>query len=379
MRFRAGILCLCLALAATRPRPVLAQTAADSAQAILEAAQVLERDGRTELARELLRYLRQRWPDSPAARAARDRIEALPAAPLSPFGRTSFIAYHTLYGAFLGVAIPAALGAEDPEPFGAGLLLGAPLGFFASRAWGRSRPLTDGQAGVVQFGSFWGGWLGFALQSVLDLGEETICDGDVCFFDTPATARWTAGVVGSVAGLSAGLLAARRPIAGGTSSLIFHGSLWGTWYGVAAGIFTDAEDDDLLTAALIGGNAGLLLAIPMARVGRPTSSRVRIASAGGLAGGLAGLGTVLLFSIEGDKAVIATTAASVTLGLILGASLGKDGLHRADGGPLLLAPALVSGDGPLRLGLPLPVPARLPAESGRITTGWRLSLLDARF
>ncbi|HEX9894636.1 MAG TPA: hypothetical protein VGA78_11970, partial [Gemmatimonadales bacterium] len=91
------------------------------------------------------------------------------------------------------------------------------------------------------------------------------------------------------------------------------------------------------------------------------------------------LGTVLLFSIEGDKGVIATTTAGVTLGLILGASLGKDGPDRAGGGALLFAPALLSGEGRPRLGLPLPMPARLPAESDRITTGWRLSLLDARF
>ena len=52
-----------------------------------------------------------------------------------------------LYGAFLGAAIPAALGADDPEGYGAGLLVGAPLGFFASRAYAKNPAITDGQAG----------------------------------------------------------------------------------------------------------------------------------------------------------------------------------------------------------------------------------------
>jgi hypothetical protein len=153
MRLRLFFFAIILVLS---PRAALGQTAEDSARAVLETARVLERDGRTELARDLLRYLRMRWPGTEAAREAQLRIDVLPATSLTGFGRTSFIVYHTLYGAFLGVAVPAAFDAEGPEPYGAGLLIGVPLGFFGSRAWGRSRPLTDGQAGIVQFGSFWG-------------------------------------------------------------------------------------------------------------------------------------------------------------------------------------------------------------------------------
>ena len=57
---------------------------------------------------------------------------------------------------------------------GVGLLLGAPAGFFASRAYARSRPLSDGQARAITLGGTWGTWQGFGWASVLDLGTETV-------------------------------------------------------------------------------------------------------------------------------------------------------------------------------------------------------------
>ena len=379
MRLWVALSGLLLAAALVRPSIGSAQTAADSAQAILEAARMLERDGRTDLARDLLEHLRRRWPESPAAQAALEQMRGLPREELSAFSRTSFVAYHTLYGAFLGVAIPAAFGADDPEPFGAGLLIGAPLGFIGSRLYERKHRLTDGQAGLIEFGSFWGAWQGLGLQLALDISEETTCDFDVCFTETAGTAVWTSAVIGSVVGLGTGLYVARNPVAGGTSSLIFHSSLWGTWYGVATGILLDAEDDNLLGAALIGGNTGLVLAAIAAPQWRPTSSRVRIISAAGLAGGLAGLGTVLLFNIEDDKGIIATTAAGSTLGLVLATALGRDQGQQLGQESLPLAPALLSGEGRLRWGIPVPTPVTLELNNGDRATAWRVGLLQARF
>ena len=67
MRLRLFFFAIILVLS---PRAALGQTAEDSARAVLETARVLERDGRTELARDLLRYLRMRWPGTEAAREA---------------------------------------------------------------------------------------------------------------------------------------------------------------------------------------------------------------------------------------------------------------------------------------------------------------------
>ncbi len=360
---RLRAVCL-IAIALCVPQLVRAQqTGADSAQAILNAAQVLEREGRNDMARDLMRYLVARWPDSPAAATARAQFPTLPTESLGGFGRTSFITYHVLYGAFLGVAIPAAAGAEDPEGYGVGLLLGAPLGFFGSRAIAKNPAMTDGQAGIIQFGSFWGTWQGFGWQAALDIGEEEICDSFGCYTNESDTAPWAVAVAGGLTGFAAGVLAAQRPIAGGMSSMIFHGSLWGTYYGLAiASILEDenssSDDDDVLTAALIGGNVGLLAAIPLASAWKPTSSRVRVASAAGLAGGLAGIGVALIADVDESKDVFAITTVGVTAGLIAGYALGKNSNERLASINVPLAPALVSGVGKAKIGIPIPYPKK---------------------
>ena len=351
------------------------QSGADSAQAVLNAAQVLQREGQNDIARDLMRYLVRRWPDSPAAAAARAQFPTRPTESLGGFGRTSFVAYHVLYGSFLGVAVPAALGADGPEGYGLGLLLGAPLGFFASKAYAKNPAITDGQAGIIQFGSFWGTWQGFGWQSVLDIGENEFCDGDICYTDDSETAPWAMAIAGGLTGLGAGLLAARNPISGGMSSMVFHSSLWGTYFGLAAAILAEGDDggsdgDDRLTAALIGGNVGLLFAIPAAKAWKPTSSRVRIASAAGLAGGLAGLGIVLLTSTDDTQGAIAITTGGAVAGLIAGAAFGKDKNQGLAQISLPIAPALVSGVGKAKLGIPLPYPTK---------GGVGVSLVDFRF
>ena len=364
MLFRRLTVAFLFALALLAPRPSQAQqTGADSAQAVLNAAQVLEREGRNDMARDLMRYLVRRWPDSPAAATARAQFPTLPTESLGGFGRTSFIAYHVLYGAFLGAAIPAALGADDPEGYGVGLLLGAPLGFFGSRAIAKNPVMTDGQAGIIQFGSFWGTWQGFGWQAALDLGEDEFCDADFCYTVDSDTAPWAYAVAGGLTGFAFGMLAARKPIAGGTSAMIFHSSLWGTYFGVAAAeLLRDedggGDDDDVLTAALIGGNVGLLAAIPLAAAWKPTSSRVRVASAAGLAGGLAGIGVALIADVEETKSVFAITTVGVTAGLIAGYALGKDNTSRLANISVPLAPALVSGVGKPKIGIPIPYPKK---------------------
>jgi hypothetical protein len=84
--------------------------------------------------------------------------------------------FATLYGLWLGVAVPTALGADDGEAYGAGLLVGGPLGLFSARAVTRSRSLTEGQVRAISWGGIWGTWQGFGVAEVLDIGEDVICD-----------------------------------------------------------------------------------------------------------------------------------------------------------------------------------------------------------
>jgi len=358
-------------------------TRADSAEALLRAARVLEANGEVTLARRLYQVLAQRFPETTAAREGRAASAGLVAEEeFRGFAEASYVGYHTVFGAFLGVAVPAALGVDDNEPYGVGLLVGAPLGFFGSRAYGRGRALSAGQAGVMSFGSFWGVWQGIGWRAALDIASADICDFDVCYQGDSDTAPWVAAVIGGVAGLGAGILASHARVSAGTSSLIFNASLWGTWYGIAAGVFANAEDDALLTAALIGGNVGLLAAIPGAMAWRPTAARVRTISALGLAGGLAGLGGALLASADTEEAIIGLITGGVTAGLITGVAITKDRASTPDLAsriPPMPAGVLTFRDG-WTVGVPLPAPAIIPVASRR---GWvpglRVPVLDASF
>lgn len=364
------------------PLPAAAQqTPADSAQVLLDAARLLRAQGRTRLADDVIRVLVTRYPGTPAALAAAALAPTVTEPGATQFGKTGFYIYSTLYGGFLGVAIPAAFGADGPEPYGVGLLVGAPLGFFGSRALAKSRNLTDGQAGVINFGSLWGTWQGIGWQQVFEWGEKTTCDYD-CTTESD-TAPWAAAVIGGVTGLGTALLASRGPVRAGTPTMIFNGSFWGTWYGLVTAILTDLDDKDdgTLTAALIGGNIGLLAAIPLNHAWRPSPSQVRLASAGGLAGGLAGLGFVLLFQVEDDKGGMAIASLGTTAGLVTGALLARN--HGPEPGEsALFDQGLVNVRDGVRLGIPLPTPTLIPldkAKGPRYEPGFRFTLFDARF
>jgi len=376
-----SLLLLATLLAAAPSRLPAQQTASDSAQVLLDAARLLERQGYSDLARELLRIVAERYRGTAAGLGAVEAQARLGAPQVTGFGRTGFLLYNTLYGGFLGVAIPAAFGADGTEAYGAGLLIGAPLGFFASKAYASSRRLTDGQAGIIDFSSFWGTWQGFGWQAVFDIGDEEICEIDFCYENGSDTAPWAAGVIGGLTGLATGVLLSRSPVAAGTSSMVFNGGLWGTWYGVVIGVLADLEDDDLLAAALIGGNAGVLAAIPAALAWKPTPSQVRIATAGGLAGGLAGAGLALLVNSDDEKATIGMIAGGTTVGLVTGALLGRN--RRATGEEsALIDPALLTIRDGLRIGIPMPMPTAIPVDRPRgrsMVPGLRVQLLDARF
>jgi len=368
--------------------PLQAQVSrADSAAVLLDAAQAFRARGETRVADQILRMILRRFPDTPAAEIARGGTEETRRELEAGGGKTGFVVWNTLYGSFLGLAVPAALGADEPEAFGAGLLVGAPLGFFASKAYANSRNLTAGQSGLISFATFWGTWQGFGWQDVFDIGNSyAICEGipeGGCGQNTSDTAPWAAGVIGGLAGLGTGLYFGRNDISSGTSSLIFNAALWGTWYGTAFGVLTDIEDDDLLAAILLGGNAGILAAIPAAKAWRPSTNKVRLVSIAGVAGGVAGLGLDLLFNVDSDKAAVGIPTATATIGLVAGALLFKDRNGGTDAGPSDFQNSLLSlGERP-RWGVPIPMPTRIHFEAANGTRTWhpgvRLMLVSGTF
>jgi hypothetical protein len=122
------------------------------------------------------------------------------------------------------------------------------------------------------------------------------------------------------------------------------------------------EDDDLLAAALLAGNAGLVggaLAAPRWGWSR---NRWRLVSIAGVIGGLGGLGIDLLTQPDDDKVAVAIPLATSLLGLGIGVlgSRGADG--GADGAGAPGGAVLNVRDGRLSLDLPLPHPVVRPVH-----------------
>ena len=95
------------------------------------------------------------------------------------------------------MAVPGAFGVDDVRGYGAGLLVGAPLGYVASRAVVRRIRPTIGEARAITLGGSWGSWQGFGWRAVLGGGEEE--------FSGDATQETLAAMVfGGAAGIAAG-------------------------------------------------------------------------------------------------------------------------------------------------------------------------------
>ncbi len=378
-------------LLALAPGSAMGQaTAADTAAVLLDAAARFEAHGDRRIAEALLALIARDYAATPAGVTAAGRLSARRGAASAESGRVELIVWGTLYGAWLGTGIPAMLGADDPAPYGAGLLIAAPLGFAAARAYGRSTSMSLGQARVIRWGSIWGTWQGIGWQEVFDIGDRTerYCDQFACY-DYPVEserAPVTAAVLGGMTGLATGAAIARSTnISPGTATMVEFGSLWGTWYAGAATVLLDVDSEDaVLTWILLGGNAGLLSgALAGPRLGW-SAGRARLVSITGVAGLVAGLGLDLLFEVDDDKTAIAIPLATSVIGLALGANWTRDyDATRRDLGERAPAALVNVRDGRVGMSVPVPTPSLLPVgvESGRVrrAPGLSLRLLDASF
>jgi len=356
------------------PAPAVSQiTPADSAAVLLDAARLLESRGRLEAAEALYQLLAERYGTTPSGAAARERLSGRSGEQMGQSGRTEMQVWATTFGLWLGVAVPAAFGANESPPYGVGLLLGGPAGLLAGRSLARSA-LSPGQTRAITFGGTWGTWQGFGLAEVLDLGEDLICDLDVCYTDSGTEERFAAMVVGGVAGVVAGSLIARRPVGHAVATAANHGALWGTWLGFASATLVDLEGDDELLATLVAGNAGLALGAWAADRSGWSRNRIRMVSVGGVIGGLGGLGIDLIVQGESEKTAVGIALAGSIVGLAIatGTTGGMDAMLRDDDENRGLALLNVVG-GRARLAAPLPLPTLVPFDGGG-PTRWRPAL-----
>lgn len=348
---------------------------ADSAAVLLQAAETFQAEGRSDVARALFDFVRRSYPGTPAAMEAARLLGELERSgdDSDGGGRVELQVWSTVYGLWLGVAVPAALGADGSEAYGAGLLLGGAGGFFGGRALTRNRTITDGQARAYTLGGSWGTWQGLGWANVAEASTE---------------GTFAAMALGGLGGIGIGAAVARRPVSSAATTAASFGSLWGTWFGVAGGVLLDLEGDDLLTAALLGGNVGLAgsaLTFPSWRMSR---NRQRLISIAGVLGGLGGAGIDLIVQPDNEKVAIAIPLVGSLAGLALGARFTSDP-EGADDGP----GGAGAGEGPdgslfrleggsLGFGAPIPTPTLLPVRgpSGREwRPGLALTLFRGRF
>ena len=385
----AAVALVALSLSMSLPSAASAQVApADSAAILLQAADHFASRGEADVAQALYRMIVERFPGTSAAGVAGTRLNAVRSVGVEGGGRVELQVWSTLYGLWLGVAIPGAFGADDSEPYGLGLLLGGPAGFVAGRALSRSGKLTVGQARAITLGGTWGTWQGLGWTEVLDLGTDTLCDttpyGEYCRDSEDDTEEKFAGmIVGGVVGIAVGSVLARGTVSPGVATATNFGALWGTWFGVAGGVLADLEDDKLLGAALLGGNAGLVSMAVLSPFWNVSRSRARLVSIAGVIGGLSGLGIDLLAQPDGEKVAIGIPLATSVAGLAFGIGMTRDmdepdvPEDRASGGALLNL-----ADGEWSVGAPLPLPRTLQLDTPAGTlrrTALSFNLLNARF
>ncbi len=310
---------LCAVAWAATPSTVAGQVAAtDSADVLLAAATRFEQDGRWEIAEALYIHITEFYGGTPAGVVARGRLLAAPTDRLERISRVELPVFGTLYGLWLGVAVPAAFGAEGPEAYGAGLLIGGPAGLFGSRAMVRARPMSEGQARAISWGGIWGTWQGGGWANLLDFGTDEICEPNFCY-DTGDSSQevFASMIVGGLAGIVTGSLIARNPVRSGVSSGAQGGSIWGTIYGaLGAGLVNpDADTDAVLAAALIVGNVGLFAGGALAGKYDMSRSRIRLINLGALVGGLGGVGLDLLFQPDSERIAIAIPLLTSLIGM----------------------------------------------------------------
>jgi len=379
---------LALLLCATPARAQQPVTRADSADVLVAAAERLQAQGSEELAAALARMVERRYADTPAATRAAAVLANVRSTRASRAGRVGLIAFGTIYGAWLGVAVPAMLEAESPEAYGIGLLTAAPAGFFAARAFTRNRSISAGDAGVVSWSALWGTWQGLGWQLAGDIGESCRqIDVDVVVCDSDASAPFAMMVAGGLLGLGASAYAAdRTDIGGGTAAMIGWGSLWGTGGGLVTSVLADLGDDqEPLIAALIGGDLGFLAMAVLAPAWDMSSGRAWLVNAAGIMGGAIGGGIdLLLLPDDEDIAVLIPTigsAAGLWIGAHLTRHMDEGRVREGRGGDVRDgADALVRlSSGTWRLAFPLPTPALLPRAGARGELAVRVPLLDARF
>ncbi len=358
-------------------------TPATSVANVLAVATDFESRGELDVDAALYVHIVDRFPGTPATEAAGARLDAASAERSQAGGEIELKVWSTLYGIWLGLAIPASMEAERPEAYGAGLLFGGPAAFLAGRAFSRSRPVSPGQARAITWGGTWGALQGLGWAHGLELGGG---DSDFQVDGPSSDAVFASMIAGSAVGLAGGVLAARREITPGTSTSAMLGSLWGAWFGYASGALLDLDHTTNLATITMAGNGGLAAGALAGSRWRLSRSRAHLISVGGLLGWAGALGIVKNTQPGNSDLYIGIPLVGSIAGLVAGAAFtqGTGAEEDASGnaqaaGPLPASGALLnrSQGGEWSLSVPLPFSVRDPDAHEALI--WKVPLLNVRF
>lgn len=347
------VLALAGTLLALAPRVAPAQVArADSAAILLGAARDLDAEGKRAAADAVLAYILRRYADTPAAAEAKAKLASRPAEP-ERSGRMELLAWGAIDGAWLGVAVPVALGATGTAPYGIGLIAGGPVGFFVAKTYADAARPTLGQARAITFGFNWGSWQTVGWVEALSSGSLS------------TEAAFGSMVAGGVGGaVIAAAYGRHRTVPAGVMTAVSHGAYWGTWFGLMAWPLLGLEGDAGFRLGLAAGDVGLVVAAATAPKDI-SPGRVWLTTAAGIAGIAVGGGIDLLLQPGDDKVAIGIPMATSAVGLIAGIALAKGAERvRSAQGPTRAGPdasALLQVDeAGTRLGVPFPSPTLVP-------------------
>lgn len=272
--------------------------------------------GRYDFSRLAINDLFDEFPESPVTRDAVEARESivrlagstrglfLPGSLFDRGGRTDLLIFAGYYGLWAGIATPAALSADSPQAYAVGLIFGAPLSLFVAHEMTKNTDMSQGRASMISLGGHLGTWQGIGWAAVSDAEGEVVVG---------------AGLLAGLGGIAAAALLTRDAnITDGHGALSGLSLPWGMWFGLVAGIIGGAEDEDLLTATLVGSDVFVLGTLVAARNNEMTRGRARLISLLGVAGAAFGFGLDLLAEVDSEEAAFAIAGAGSVAGLAVG-------------------------------------------------------------
>lgn len=257
-----------------------------------------------------------KYPATVYARFAEDRkrrleelnLYSISRKKIDQSGRIESIVFSTLYSTWLGVGTARLLNAENEKAMVAGMMMGAPAGLLTSLALTRNAGLSKGQAGLINFGGYWGTWQGYGLAVLLDNSnsEKTMIGGAMA-----------GGLLGI---LTTSALTRKINPSLGDVSLINYGGLWGTWFSFWSGIYADIDigSDKFLGLVLLGGNLGTIAMASLSKEIEISFIRASLINLSGIIGTLFANGWIIISKSGNEKSAFAAMIAGGIFGLVAG-------------------------------------------------------------